>query len=346
MFAWTKKVGHRVRLEGGVEISTQPGETVLNAALRSGVAFPFSCKVGGCGSCKCQLLEGKVKELTDKSYLLTREELQQNYILGCQSVPRSDLRLRIPQDPLTQQQVQGCIRASTALSHDIVELRVDLDAPLRYRPGQYAIVSVEGSALPPRCYSFAQASDEAEGARQIRFFVRRLPGGGLSQLLCAPEALGRRLQLSASHGQFHLREGSTPLLCIAGGSGLAPLLALLQGALHSGAAFREVTLLFGVRAQRDLYCQNEIAALAQRWQGRFHFMPVLSEEPADSSWQGLRGLVTEHLSAPLAAGAQAYLCGPPAMIDAAMSRLAALGMPREQMFFDKFSDQSQTAKAA
>lgn len=346
MFAWTKKVGHRVRLEGGVDISTQPGETVLNAALRSGVAFPFSCKVGGCGSCKCQLLEGKVRELTDKSYLLTREELQQNYILGCQSVPRSDLRLRIPQDPLTQQQVQGVIGASTPLTHDIVELRVDLDAPLRYRPGQYAIVSVTGSALPARCYSFAHASVDAEGTRQISFFVRRLAGGGMSQLLSGPEAIGQHLQLSASHGQFHLREGSTRLLCIAGGSGLAPLIALLEGALHGGAAFRDVTLLFGVRAQRDLYYEPQIAALAQHWQGRFRFLPVLSEEPADSSWQGLRGLVTEHLDATLVQGAQAYLCGPPAMIDAAMSRLAVLGLPREQMFFDKFSDQSQTAKAA
>jgi len=102
MFGWSKKQGYEVVIEGRSSFVTEPGETVLNGALRSGIAFPHSCKVGGCASCMCQLVSGKVKELTDKTYLLTKEELEQGFILGCQSVPRSNVTLRLPARPVAR----------------------------------------------------------------------------------------------------------------------------------------------------------------------------------------------------------------------------------------------------
>ena len=341
MFGWFKKQSHTLSFEGGPTLTLEPGETVLNGALRHDVAFPFSCKVGGCGTCKCQLLSGQVKELTDKSYLLSKEEIQGHYILGCQSIPKTDIQIRLPVDPMTQQAVTGVITRQVELTHDIVEVFITLDEPLHYRAGQYAKLQAANLPWPARCYSYAHAAPQ-EGALHISFIVRRLPQGALSNWLTSPEALHQTVKLTGSLGQFYLRHNTRPMLCIAGGSGLAPLIALLEGALQTRARQREVRLLFGARTQRDLYYLDELTRIQSQWQAPFTVTPVLSDEASDSNWTGLRGLVTDHLDTNTTANAEAYLCGPPPMIDAAIARMTAQGIPPEHIHFDKFSDQSAT----
>ena len=104
---------------------------------------------------------------------------------------------------------------------------------------------------------------------------------------------------------------------------------------------RPVTLLFGARTQRDLYALDEIAAIARQWRGTFRFVPVLSEAADDSTWAGARGLVTDMIPRLLAPGAHGYLCGPPAMIDAAAALLQARGVARENIHFDRFTTQHE-----
>ncbi len=76
-------------------VTTLPNETVLQAAERAGVTMPYRCRVGGCGTCKCRLLAGEIKPLTEFSYVLSSEQLQEGYILACQSVPKSDIKVEI-----------------------------------------------------------------------------------------------------------------------------------------------------------------------------------------------------------------------------------------------------------
>lgn len=339
MFGWGKRQDVHLAIDDHAPVALARNETVLNGALRHGIAFPHSCKVGGCAACKCQLLEGRVRELTDKAYLLSRQEMDAGFILGCQSIPQTNVVVRLPADPLAGQATTGTVRRQVPLTHDISEVVLQLDEALRYRPGQYASLQPVDGALPARCYSFAHAAP-AEGSRDIAFFVRRVPGGALSHWLLDPAALGARVTLRAALGDFHLREGDGPLLCVAGGSGLAPLIALLEGAAPTAAARRPVHLLMGARTQRDLYYGDAIAALAARWQAPFNYVPVLSEEPAGSDWSGARGWVTEALTPVRCAGAQGYLCGPPPMIDAAVAVMTAAGIAPAQIFFDKFADQS------
>ena len=139
--------------------------------------------------------------------------------------------------------------------------------------------------------------------------------------------MGQTLTVDGPVGDFWLRPGSSPLMLIAGGSGLAPMLALLKDAANQGVQ-RSVTLLFGARAQQDLYALDDIEGLSQQWAGRFRFLPVLSAEPADSNWAGARGLVSDQIPQPIEAGSQVYLCGPPAMIDHAMPVLTLHGVRR------------------
>jgi p-cymene monooxygenase electron transfer component len=344
MFGWLSKKQYTLTVGQGQPFTLDARETVLNGALRAGVGFPHSCKVGGCGACKCRLVSGKVRELTDKSYLLSREEIREGYILGCQSVPVENVTVEMPAAAAACRRVTGEITASRALTHDIREIFVRLDDSLSYLPGQYASVRPLAADIPARCYSFAHRC-AAEGARDVSFFVRQVPNGRMSGWLLGSGVVGQRVELTGSMGDFFLRPGTQDLLCVAGGSGLAPLIALLEGALGTADARRNVHLLMGARSQRDLYYLEEIEALRRQWKGDFHFVPVLSEEPAGSDWRGLRGWVTDAVTQERCANAQGYLCGPPPMIDACMGRMTGFGMPAAAIHFDKFSDQS-TVRAA
>ncbi|MCB1325199.1 MAG: 2Fe-2S iron-sulfur cluster binding domain-containing protein [Leptospiraceae bacterium] len=330
-----KNKQYRVRFVGlDREIQIPADENILSAALNQGLPLPHSCRVGSCGTCKSRLVEGKVRELTDSAYVLSSEELDQRYILICQSRPKSDLVLAAGESgPVTQ---SARIQSQTALTHDILELRLRTAAPVSYRAGQYADLHLEQIGRS-RSYSFA--APPKHQTTELVFHVRHLPGGEFTDWLFAADRSGTELQLRAPLGEFYLREGDAPILCVAGGSGMAPIKALLEQAARDGVS-RPVTYLFGARTKRDLYCLEEMQELTRCWAAKFRFLPVLSEEPEDSDWTGLRGLVTDQLreQCPEAGSSDAYLCGPPGMIDAAIDVLRELGLPVERIRFDRFTD--------
>jgi NAD(P)H-flavin reductase/ferredoxin len=321
-------------------ITVNAGETVLQAALRHGIEFPNSCRVGGCGTCKCRLTTGKVKELTETGYLLTADEIDRGYILACQSVPRSDVGIAVDlSQRASQRTVSGRVVEQRKLTHDITHLRVQLDEPMPYKAGQFANISIEGQQGAGRSYSFAvPARDDG----QVSFFVRKVPGGHFSSLVNDQDVVGRSVRVDGPFGDFWLRPSDAPLLLVAGGSGLAPILAILQEALSAGVA-RSVTLLFGAREERDLYALEEIEAIAREWRGSFRFVPVLSAAADDAGWAGERGLVTEKIPGLLEPGSHALLCGPPAMIDGAIALLRDQGVPRQRIYFDRFTTRADVA---
>lgn len=336
-----------VQIEGlASPLQVQAGETILQAALRQGVRFPYSCRVGGCATCKCQLKSGKVKELTESAYVLSQQELADGYILACQSVPKTDLTLKLdrpaneslnhPDHPIVTR--NGSITQTWRHTHDIVELVITLDAPLTYTAGQYALLSVPGQIEQPRSYSFATPSQPG-GSTQVHFYIRAVPGGRMSAWAQQSNLAGTAVQVQGPFGDFYLRDSEQPLLCIAGGSGLAPVKALLDDALRSHCR-RSVTFLFGARTQQDLYCLQELQQLKQQWAADFRFMPVLSEEATHSEWTGARGWVTDFIAPHFSPDAQVYMCGPPAMLDTAETQLRQHGIPAHQIFSDRFLDQS------
>jgi NAD(P)H-flavin reductase/ferredoxin len=339
-----------VHIEGlDAPLQVNPRETILTAALRQGVRFPHSCRVGGCASCKCQLKRGTVKELTESAYILSEQDLAQGYILACQAVPKTDLTIRVDNlqaggPDFSPARVAGTVAQIHRHTHDIVELAITVEQPLSYAAGQYALLSVPGLIETPRSYSFASAP-LAGGNRDIRFFIRAVPGGQMSQWAQQPSLVGTAVQVEGSFGDFYLRDSEQPILCIAGGSGLAPVKALLEDALAFKCA-RPVTFLFGARTQRDLYCLDALRTLQQNWATDFCFIPVLSEEPVTSDWRGARGLVTDFIAAHAQPHAQVYMCGPPAMLDAAEPHLLRAGIPAEQIFSDRFLDRSALARSA
>ena len=324
-------------------ITILPKETVLTAALRQGIDFPNSCRVGGCATCKCTLVEGEVKELTETGYLLSAEEIEQGTILACQSVPKTDVRIEVDLSKNAgKRKVRGRVVAQEKVTHDITHLLVQLDEPLDYRAGQFANLSFDARPGVTRSYSFATPSRD-DG--KVGFFVRKVPGGQLSTLVNDEDVRGQTVVLEGPQGDFWLREGDAPVVMVAGGSGLPPILAMLEEAVTAGVS-RSVTLLFGAREAKDLYALEAIESIRRRWKGSFRFVPVLSNAEGDASWTGERGFVTEKLRALVEEGSHAYLCGPPVMIDAAVEQLGKLGVARDHVHFDRFTTLADAPVAA
>lgn len=338
-----------VHIEGLPSPITVNGkQTILTAALAQGVRFPHSCRVGGCASCKCQLTSGRVKELTESAYILEQKDLENGYILACQSVPKTDVSIRVDTLSSTTQAIKtlsGQVVGQKRLTHDIVALDILMDEAMHYTAGQYAQISVPNEIESPRSYSFAFAPSTT-GDAMVQFYVRAVPGGKMSNW-AQGDILGREVSVEGPFGDFYLRESERPILCIAGGSGLAPIKALLEDALAYKST-RPVVFLFGARTQQDLYCLDQINRIANQWAGDFTFVPVLSEEPKlseepeESDWKGARGLVTDLLDQYASGDTEAYLCGPPPMLDAAEEKLDCIGIPSDRIFSDKFFDQSNT----
>lgn len=330
-----------------------PGETLLGAAVRAQIPFPHLCNVGECGACKCRLVRGHVRLARDISGHVSPDELSSGFVLACQSVAESeDIEVEVPgigrgcQADGAPLETDATIERASPLAPGIVALEVRLAAEVRYVAGQYAQLAapdVPGIA-DPRCYSFAEAPDRADPRRAL-FHVRHVPGGAFTGWLFGADRAGARLRFSGPHGGFRYRESGRPLLCVAGGTGLAPIKAILEQGLSDGLA-RDVTLVVGARTRQDLYALDAVAAIEGRWRGRFAFVPVLSQEPEGSGWTGRRGHVTGYLRERAAelAGCAAYLCGPPAMIDAAIDALRGR-IPPDHLHHDRFLDRGSTALA-
>lgn len=271
--------------------------------------------------------------MTETGYLLTEEEIQSGYILACQSTPKTDIKVTIDLSAnLGSYKARGQITNKTMLTHDICQLGILLETPLPYQAGQFA--ELEFATLPgvKRSYSFATAPTTDN---KVSFIIRHIPEGKISSRAVDEDVVGETVNLHGPGGNFHLRPGQAPVLMVAGGSGLAPILAMLDQAQQRKEQL-PITLLFGAREQKDLYALDKFAELASSWPN-FHFIPVLSAEAVTSSWRGKRGLVTDFIAQCKGDANSAYLCGPPAMVDAAADRLKTLGFPQGSVFADRFS---------
>jgi p-cymene methyl-monooxygenase electron transfer component len=329
-----------VRNESGGEIfAVLPGETVLERALKEGLAYPHDCTVGTCGTCRTKLISGKVDAITPFSYTLSKDELAAGYILACQAVPKSDLVVEVEiasGAPVVAASQPARLVALDDLTHDIKRARWAVETPVSYRAGQY--MNVRWGGEEHRSYSFATAPSAA-GLTELTTFVRHLPGGLFTDMLFGGDPFAQGYEIDAPHGNFWLRDGKGPIICIAGGSGLAPILSLLQDAANRKVR-RDCVLLFGARGLRDLYAAEEIAAIRSQWTGGFDYWPILSEEAADGHRHGLVTAFIPEALARLGSGAQGYLCGPPPMIDAGIHVLSEAGIGLEDVHYDKFTDAS------
>ncbi|MCX7632780.1 MAG: 2Fe-2S iron-sulfur cluster binding domain-containing protein [Turneriella sp.] len=320
----------------GKTVTVRHRQTLLEAALEAGLDYPYSCGAGSCTTCKTRLIEGTYKQLSDMSLVLSEDDRKKGYFLACQAIPLSDMIVTL--EPDQARDFSGVIVGYQRLTHDILGIRVQLSERMNYTAGQYADIAVSG-IKGTRSYSFASAP-QAEGNTEVEFHIRLVPGGEMTPWFHASDRTGTQIALRGPRGSFGWHSSKAILLCIAGGSGMAPIKAMLEEAAQRGET-RKIVYLYGARTQSDLYALDTMAKLQKQLRD-FTFIPILSHEDPNSTWQGKRGLVTELISKQNIdfAATAAFLCGPPPMIDAAIAELKKCGVDPHEIYFDKFTDRS------
>ncbi|MFN7320024.1 MAG: benzoate 1,2-dioxygenase electron transfer component BenC [Methylobacterium sp.] len=330
---------HRIALnfEDGVTrfIEARADELVADAAYRVGVNIPMDCRDGACGTCKCQCESGDYSLGSYIEDAMTEDEAREGFVLTCQMKAKSDCVIRIPAAST------ACKVKPAAMAAEMVEVRqlsptsigfavrVKDVGQLSYLPGQYVNVSVPGTSQT-RSYSFS--SMPREGV--VEFLVRNIPNGLMSSYLAGSARPGDALTLTGPIGSFYLRDVTRPLLFLAGGTGLAPFLAMLESLRHKETG-QPIHMIYGVTNDADLVELDKLAAFAVAIPG-FTYVTVVAD-PASTHER--KGYVTHHLpDAALHGGnLDLYLCGPPPMVDAVRATLAEKGVKPANFHFEKFN---------
>jgi CDP-4-dehydro-6-deoxyglucose reductase/ferredoxin-NAD(P)+ reductase (naphthalene dioxygenase ferredoxin-specific) len=319
------------------------GETILASLLQAGVPFPHNCQSGNCGACKCELVDGDVLELPYSEYALSAEERSRNLILACRTQVWGDCTVRpleADETVLHPSRVMRCRLVDVAdLTHDIKALRLAVEAggPYSFSAGQHAKLKF-GPGIPERSYSMANRPEDAT----LEFFVRQMPRGQASGYVFTSLHLGDEITVSGPLGNAYLRENHAgPILAVAGGSGLAPIKSIVATALAAQPE-RHVHLYFGVRDERDVFFESELAELARR-HPNLDVQIVLSQPNGPTSRR--RGLVGDIVSADLAAldGFKAYVAGPPPMVESLQASLTQKGLALRDVHADAFYSQAEDA---
>jgi propane monooxygenase reductase subunit len=336
---------HSVRFEPvGIEIEVDSDQTILRAAAEQGVQLMHGCKEGQCASCKSFVLDGEDIELDSYStFALPDFEREEGQTLLCRAHAYEDLVIELLNYdeeviasglPLRKGTVE--VVSNDPVTHDMRHLVVRLLEPeeIKYFPGQYMDFSVPGHHAT-RSFSMANTPNREN---LFEFVIKVYPGGLFSGYLDTELKIGDRLSVEAPFGAFRLRENSlTDLLFIGGGAGMAPLLCLLRSMAERGLD-RKVTFYYGARTRRDLCFGEELTRLQEQLPG-LTYVPALSEPSGDDGWEGESGLITDVVARreTALAGVDAYVCGPPPMVEAAIATLTRLGRSEDHIFYDKFT---------
>lgn len=333
-----------LNFEDGVTrfIECKDGEKVLDAAFRNKINLPMDCSDGVCGTCKCRAESGSY-DLGDDFIddALTSDEAESGLVLTCQMKPTSDCVVAVPTTSAAcktgQQSFSATVARVSPHNDAAIVLELDVDAAPAFLPGQYANIDVPGSGQS-RSYSFSTAPGEA----RIGFLIKKIPGGLMSTWLERAE-VGTTLQLTGPLGSFYLREVQKPLLFLAGGTGLAPFLSMLEVLARENSTQR-IHLIYGVTRDLDLVLVDEVEAYTKRL-ANFTFVTVVAEE---TSSHPRKGWVTQHMPAEVLNGGDVdvYLCGPPPMVDAVRRHFDENGVTPNSFHYEKFTPNAVAKVAA
>lgn len=331
------ETGVTINISGGQSFTVQQQEdSLLRAALRAGLNFPYDCSVGGCGTCRFTLVDGEMADIWPQAPGLPERERARGKRLACQSKPLSNctINVRMGAEPLRDaHRMHAVLRERRALCADTAEFVFVTKEPANFLPGQYALFylpNVQG----PRAYSMSNLPNDKN---EWRFIVRRTPTGSGSNTLFDHVAVGASIVIDGPYGHAYFRyDSKKDILCIAGGSGLGPMLSIALAALESDKT-RPVHFLLGLRSQDDLGMCDTTSAFAH---GPMKVHTILSSPDATRSWAGPSGYLHEHLEQivpkPLAQY-EIYMAGPPLMISALTDILyTRAAVPPPQVHFDRF----------
>ncbi|MBM4103970.1 MAG: 2Fe-2S iron-sulfur cluster binding domain-containing protein [Planctomycetes bacterium] len=331
----------KITINGKKELTVEGGKPLLSSLRERKIFLPSACGGRGtCGVCKCKVLSGAGPVLPTETPFLDAKEQKENIRLSCQVKVKNDIAIEIPDALFFIQQYQVTLTAVEDLTYDMKRFRFELTEPaeMEFVAGQYVQITCpsyqQGVEEVDRAYSIA--SDPKDN-HFIDLIVRRVPNGICTVWMFDYLKIGDRVQMTGPYGEFRISNAQTPMIFIAGGSGMAPFVSILHQMKNSGSK-RKAEYFFGGNTVRDL-CLSEQMAKFEKTLADFKFIPVVSRPAPEDKWNGQTGLVTEAVKRTYTdvSGYEGYLCGSPGMIDASIKVLMELGMAKERIFYDKFA---------
>ncbi|AJE97449.1 2Fe-2S iron-sulfur cluster-binding protein [Pandoraea apista] len=324
----------------GERLEVAPGDNLLKALTDRQIPVSYSCLSGRCGTCRCRVISGDVQEAAGVEYRHHDDDTgPARYVLACQSTVQGDCEIELPEmDEVVVHPariLKATVLAIEPLTHDIKRLVLKPAKPLSFSPGQYATLQFTPEHIRPYSMAGLDADDTLE------FHIRRVPGGAVTGYVDAQLKVGDAVRVSGPLGTSYLRtRHDGPMLCVAGGTGLAPVLSIVRGALARGMR-NPIDIYVGARSPADVYGLAWLRELALQHDGiRLHV--VTTTDASGHTPDAFRvGHVTDALAADYTApdallGWRAYLCGAPPMVEAATRLLRARGIDGAHIYADAF----------
>ncbi|MBN2594511.1 MAG: 2Fe-2S iron-sulfur cluster binding domain-containing protein [Sedimentisphaerales bacterium] len=330
----------RININEERDITVVGGGNLLSTLISEKIFIPSACGGRGtCGLCKLKVLEGAGPLLPTEEPYLSDEETQSDVRLSCQVKVRGDLKIEIPPELFAVREYICRCASIIDLTHDIKQFRFELVEPgqIDFVPGQYiqllAPVYKKGGEEVYRAYSI---SSDPSDTNSIELIIRLVPGGICTTYCFECLKVGDQVKFNGPYGDFRLSDNDTPIVFVAGGSGMAPIKCMLHHMKNTGNK-RKATYHFGANVVKELFLIDLMSSFESELED-FTFVPVVASPAADESWDGQTGLVTEAVQRNLknASECEAYLCGSAGLIDAAIKVLMELGTKEEAIFYDKF----------
>jgi len=330
------------------QLQVKGGSPLLFTLAEQGIFVPSACGGrGSCGACKCKVTTDVGPHLPTEVPYLTNDEMKQNVRLSCQVKVKGPLSIEIPEELFNVKRYQTVVESIKSVTYDIKEVRFRLQKGdiIDFKAGQYAQI-----VIPPygkikestqRAYSMSSKPSDKE---HIELLIRLVPNGIATTYVHNYLHQGQHVELIGPFGDFHVRDTSATMLCIAGGSGMAPFKSILYDILEKGNNKRPIWYFFGARAVRDLYYREEMREL-EKLIPNFHYIEALSDPLPDDKWEGETGLITDVLDRYLKnvipaeekRDMEGYLCGSPGMINACIRVMNNNNIPNDKIYYDSFA---------
>ncbi len=333
----------------GTTIDVEDGQTILDAALRQGIYIPHACGHGLCGTCKIDVTEGYVDHGEANPFALMDFERDEGKTLACCATLQSDVAIEADVEAdadariIPVEDFDTTVARIETLTPTIKGIWLKLDRAIDFQAGQYVqlhLPGIEGG----RPFSIANSPEDIQATGELELNVRIIPGGPGTDYLHNTLKVGDKLRISGPYGRFFVRTSlNAPMIFMAGGSGLSSPRSMILDLLANGCK-EEITLIYGQRTLAELYYDAEFRALAQA-HPNFHYVPALSEDA--SGFEGFKGFVhdaaNEHFKGDFS-GRKAYLCGPPAMIEACLATLMQGRLYERDIYAEKFITAADASK--
>lgn len=330
---------YEITVNGARKVTAEAGTTLLAALSQNGVLLPSVCGGRGiCGRCRVKVTAGGGPFSAREEAKLGPEERKAGVRLACQLRVAGDLRIEVPPEFIKIGEYRSRCTMIVDLAHGIRQLRLELIPPqaISFIPGQYIQIRVpvyRGNEEVTRGYSIAS---DPQDRNAIELIIRRAPHGISTTWIFDHLKHSDEIVFTGPYGDFRLSKTDAPIVFIAGGSGIAPIMSILHQMRNEGIK-RKAVFYFGVNKVSEMFFVD----LMKRFESELHdfrFVPVVARCEDLDSWQGERGLVTEALVRNIkdASNMEAYLCGSPGMIEASTKALRSLGMPDKHIFYDRF----------